>query len=73
LRRFAISSWLAARIDLKTIQHWSGHASLALVLDRYGHLIPRDGDHARIAAAEQILGATIRHIDQFNGRKPPVS
>ena len=29
-----------------------------VVLDRYGHLIPRDGDHARIAAAEQILDAT---------------
>jgi integrase len=52
LRHYAISSWLAARIDLKTVQHWAGHATLAMTLDTYGHLIPRDDDHQRIALAE---------------------
>ena len=58
LRHYAISSWLASGIDLKTAQHWAGHATLALTLDTYGHLIPRTDDHARIAAAERgMLGA----------------
>jgi len=55
LRHYAISSWLAARIDLKTIQAWAGHATLAMTLDTYGHLIPRDDDHQRIADAERAL------------------
>jgi integrase len=55
LRHYAISSWLASRIDLKAAQHWAGHATLALTIDRYGHLIPRDDDHARLAAAERAL------------------
>ncbi|MCC2652636.1 MAG: integrase [Geminicoccaceae bacterium] len=55
LRHYAISSWLASGIDLKTAQHWAGHATLALTLDTYGHLIPRADDHQRIAAAERGL------------------
>jgi integrase len=58
LRHYAISSWLAAHIDLKTVQHWAGHATLAMTLDTYGHLIPRDDDHQRIAAAERALHVT---------------
>ena len=50
--------WLASGIDLKTVQHWAGHATLALTLDTYGHLIPRADDHQRIAAAERALLAT---------------
>jgi integrase len=57
LRHYAISAWLAAGIDPKTAQHWAGHATLALTLDTYGHMIPRVDDHARIAAAERGLGA----------------
>lgn len=56
LRHYAISSWLASGVDLKTAQTWAGHATLALTLDTYGHLIPRTDDHARIAAAEGLLG-----------------
>ena len=55
LRHYCISTWLAARIDLKTVQTWAGHATLALTIDRYGHLIPRDDDHARLAKAESVL------------------
>jgi integrase len=56
LRHYAISAWLAAGIDPKTVQNWAGHATLALTLDTYGHMIPRADDHARIAAAERLLG-----------------
>jgi integrase len=58
LRHYAISSWLAALIDIKTVQHWAGHTTLAMTLDTYGHLIPRTDDHQRIAAAERALLAT---------------
>ena len=55
MRHYAVSSWLAAGIDLKTCQAWAGHATLALTLDTYGHLIPRKDDHQRIADAERGL------------------
>jgi integrase len=58
LRHYAVSSWLAARIDLKTVQTWAGHATLAMTTDRYGHLLPRSDDHDRIATAERALLAT---------------
>jgi integrase len=54
-RHYAISSWLAAGIDLKQCQRWAGHATLALTLDTYGHLLPRRDDHQRIADAERVL------------------
>lgn len=55
LRHYAVSSWLASGIDLKTAQAWAGHATLALTLDTYGHLIPRRDDHQRLAAVENAL------------------
>jgi integrase len=54
-RHYAVSAWLASGIDLKTVQHWAGHGTLAMTLDRYGHMIPRRDDHARIADAERAL------------------
>ena len=56
LRHYAVSTWLASGIDPKTAQHWAGHSSLVLTLDTYGHMIPRQDDHARIAKAEALLG-----------------
>jgi integrase len=55
LRHYAISSWLAAGLDLKLCQRWAGHATLALTLDTYGHFIPRRDEHAMMAAAERAL------------------
>ena len=54
-RHYAISAWLASGIDPKTVQAWAGHGSLVVTLDTYGHLIPRQDDHARIAKAEVLL------------------
>jgi len=56
LRHYAISTWLrSCGGNFKLVQYWAGHATLALTLDTYGHLIPRPDDHAVIAAAEQTL------------------
>ena len=39
LRHAAASAWIKQRIDLKRLQVWMGHASIAITLDTYGHLI----------------------------------
>ena len=38
LRHFAISCWIDAGLKPKTIQTFAGHATLAMTMDRYGHL-----------------------------------
>jgi integrase len=55
LRHFAISSWLkTCGGDFKAVQTRAGHATLALTLDTYGHLLDvNDGD--QIAAAERLV------------------
>jgi integrase len=55
LRHFAISSWLkTCGGDFKAVQARAGHATLALTLDTYGHLLDvNDGD--QIAAAERLV------------------
>lgn len=40
LRHYAVSQWIAAGAPPKTVQTWAGHASLAITMDRYGHLFP---------------------------------
>jgi integrase len=40
LRHYAISQWIAAGAPPKTVQTWAGHATLAVTMDRYGHLFP---------------------------------
>ncbi|MEO6092334.1 MAG: site-specific integrase [Novosphingobium sp.] len=39
LRHAAASAWIKQGIDLKRLQVWIGHATIALTLDTYGHLI----------------------------------
>jgi integrase len=55
LRHFAISSWLkTCNGDFKKAQTRAGHATLALTLDTYGHLLDtNDGD--QIDAAERLV------------------
>jgi integrase len=55
LRHFAISSWLkTCNGDFKAVQTRAGHATLALTLDTYGHLL--DGNNGdQIAAAEKLV------------------
>jgi integrase len=55
LRHFAISSWLkTCNGDFKAVQIRAGHATLALTLDTYGHLLDVN-DAAQIAAAENLV------------------
>lgn len=44
LRHFAVSTWIDDGRPPKTVQTWAGHATLAITMDRYGHLFPSD-DH----------------------------
>jgi integrase len=44
LRHFAISTWIEDGLPPKGVQTFAGHASLAITMDRYGHLFPSD-DH----------------------------
>jgi integrase len=55
-RHYAVSAWLkTCRGDFKKVQTWAGHATLALTLETYGHLLEDPDDHARIADAERAL------------------
>jgi len=45
-RHFAISTWIEAGLSPKTVQTFAGHSSLAVTMDRYGHLFPSD-DHKK--------------------------
>jgi integrase len=40
LRHTAVSLWIAAGAQPNQIAKWAGHTSVAVVLDRYGHLFP---------------------------------
>ncbi|MBY2913780.1 tyrosine-type recombinase/integrase [Rhizobium leguminosarum] len=42
LRHFAISTWIEAGMQPKTVQTFAGHSSLAVTMSRYGHLFPSD-------------------------------
>jgi integrase len=46
LRHFAVSCWIEAGFNPKTVQTFAGHASLQVTMDRYGHLFPRE-DHKK--------------------------
>lgn len=50
LRHFAISTWIEAGFPPKTVQTFAGHSSLAVTMDRYGHLF-RSEDHKIIMDA----------------------
>jgi integrase len=51
LRHFAISCWIEAGLAPKTVQTFAGHSTLAVTMDRYGHLFKSD-DHK--AAMDEI-------------------
>ena len=46
LRHFAISTWIDADLAPKTIQTFAGHSTLAVTMDRYGHLFKSDQHRA---------------------------
>lgn len=46
LRHFAVSCWIEAGLDPKTVQTFAGHSSLQVTMDRYGHLFKSE-DHKK--------------------------
>lgn len=46
LRHFAVSCWIEAGMQPKTVQTFAGHSDLQTTMDRYGHLFPSD-DHRK--------------------------
>lgn len=64
LRHTAVALWIAAGADPKLIAERAGHTSVAVVLDRYGHLYPDSS--ARLNEALEAMGraaanATLRN------------
>jgi integrase len=63
LRHFYPSWCINRRVDgglelpLKLVQARLGHASIQMTADTYGHLFPRSGDGAELAAAERAFMA----------------
>jgi integrase len=47
LRHFAVSTWIEAGLSPKTVQTFAGHSTMAMTMDRYGHLFKSD-DHGRL-------------------------
>lgn len=60
LRHTAVALWIAAGASPKQIATWAGHTSVAVVLDRYGHLLPGHDDDvlARLDVLAQSPPAT---------------
>lgn len=56
LRHTAVALWIAAGGHPKQIAARAGHTSVAVVLDRYGHLLPNHDDE--LMQALEILGNT---------------
>ena len=58
VRHTAVSLWIAVGASPNQIAAWAGHTSVAVVLDRYGHLFP--GHEAQVLDRLHQLGATPR-------------
>ena len=57
LRHFAVSCWIEAGLNPKTVQTFAGHSSLQVTMDRYGHLFKSDDHkHAMDMIAQDVLG-----------------
>jgi integrase len=53
-RHSCISTWIASGVNVKVASTMAGHASIAITLDRYGHLRPGAEDQA-LAQIEAYL------------------
>ena len=56
LRHTAVSLWIAVGASPNQIAAWAGHTSVAVVLDRYGHLFP--GHEAQVLDRLDQLGSS---------------
>ncbi|HTO27015.1 MAG TPA: tyrosine-type recombinase/integrase, partial [Devosia sp.] len=56
LRHYAVSKWIEADLQPKVVQTLAGHKTLAVTMDRYGHLFEK-ADHSETMnkIAESLL------------------
>jgi integrase len=54
-RHFYCAWLIAQNMNIKRIQTLMGHSSIRVTLDTYGHLLPQEDDHDKLAAAEREL------------------
>ena len=57
LRHTCASIFIAGGVNAKALSTFLGHASIAITLDRYGHLFPGSGDEA-VALVDAYLERT---------------
>lgn len=62
LRHTAVGLWIAAGANPKQIATWAGHTSVAIVLDRYGHLL-EGHDTDVLDRLDQLAGGRPRSDD----------
>ena len=63
LRHTAASLWLAAGADPKVVQRVLGHATAAMTMDLYGHLVD-----ASLWQAARLIGGTTGASERLQGR-----
>jgi hypothetical protein len=63
LRHAAASVWLAAGADPKVVQRVLGHATAAMTMDLYGHLV--DGN---LWQAARVVGGISGHLSRLDSR-----
>lgn len=71
LRHTAVSFWIAGGASVKEIAVRAGHASVASVLDRYGHLLP-DSDVALRDRLEQMFATAADEPTPDEGQLIPL-
>ena len=71
-----MSCWIEAGLSPKTVQTFAGHSTLAVTMDRYGHLFKSDDHRAAIdAIAREFASRPARTIGASiapETRKQPV-
>ena len=66
-RHSTASMWIASGWSVKVVSELIGHASIAITLDRYGHLFPAAIDDAAAAFAAYLERADTGHrLDQLD-------
>jgi integrase len=67
LRHFAISTWIAANVPIKTIMTWAGHSSIQMTMDRYGHMFKNDQDWSTMdKLSEELVTRPVLGIPSCN-------
>ena len=62
LRHTAVALWIASGAHVREIQAWAGHASVASILNTYGHVFETSGDRVR-NALDAMMEAVPRPSD----------